>query len=121
LDIARGLFVDAQGRAATPCSGSGPQDTDEATGGNSSQQSQSSDESRFPDGSFFDWSKAGTMTLDELPDSDLWYRPEYQLTQEWLENTIKYLRDIDEEKRVAAELEVADNNRVQVGTDMETG
>jgi hypothetical protein len=46
------------------------------------------------------------LTLDELPDSDLWYRPEYQLTQEWLEQTIKYLKDIDEEKRVTTEREV---------------
>jgi hypothetical protein len=49
---------------------------------------------------------ASALTLDELPDSDLWYRPEYQLTQEWLEQTIKYLKEIDEEKRVAAETEV---------------
>jgi hypothetical protein len=49
---------------------------------------------------------ANALTLDELPDSDLWYRPEYQLTQEWLEQTIKYLKDIDEEKRVTTETEV---------------
>ncbi len=62
---------------------------------------------------------ASTMALDELPDSDLWYRPEYQLTQEWLEHTIKYLKEVDEEKRVAAEREV--DKRDEVVSDMETG
>jgi hypothetical protein len=67
----------------------------------------------------FDWPLASTMALDELPDSDLWYRPEYQLTQEWLEQTIKYLKEVDEEKRVAAEREV--DKRAEIGADMETG
>jgi len=69
--------------------------------------------------SSFDWPMASTMALDELPDSDLWYRPEYQLTQEWLEHTIKYLKEVDEEKRVAAEREV--DKRDEVVSDMETG
>jgi hypothetical protein len=66
----------------------------------------------------FDWSLASTMALDELPDSDNWYRPEYQLTQEWLEQTIKYLKEIEDENRVAAEREV--DKRAEISADMET-
>jgi hypothetical protein len=64
----------------------------------------------------FDWTLAGTMALDELPDSDLWYR-DYQFTQEWLDETIKCLND--EEKRVAGEREV--DKRAEICADMETG
>lgn len=49
---------------------------------------------------------ASELTLDELPDSDLYYRPEYQLTEEWLEQTLRSLTEIDEEKQVSAEREV---------------
>jgi hypothetical protein len=61
---------------------------------------------------------ASGFALDELPDSDLWYRPEYQLTQEWLEQTLKYLKDIDDEKQVAAEREV--DMRTEENGDIET-
>ena len=108
--------MDAQGRAATPCSGlnADPNTDMEMTMLGDSAQSQSS---KVLEG--FDWLKASTMALDELPDSDLWYRPEYQLTQEWLDQAIKYLKEADEEKRVAAEREV--DKRAEIGADMETG
>ena len=116
VDLARSLIVDAQGRAATPCSGlnADPNTDLETIMLGDSAQSQSSN---VPDN--FNWLMAGTMALDELPDSDLWYRPEYQLTQEWLEQTIKYLKEIDEEKRIEAEREV--DKRAEIGADMETG
>jgi hypothetical protein len=108
--------VDAQGRAPTPCCGLNidPNTDLEMMMLGESAQSQSSEV--FDS---FDWPLASTMALDELPDSDLWYRPDYQLTQEWLEQTIKYLKEIDEEKRVAAEREV--DKRADIGADMETG
>jgi hypothetical protein len=96
MDLAQRLIVDAQGRAATPCGLDADPNTDlEIIMLGDSVQSQSS--------KVFDWPLASTMALDELPDSDLWYRPGYQLTQEWLDHTIKCL---NEEKRVAAEREV---------------
>lgn len=55
----------------------------------------------------FDWSQAGTMTLDQLPDSDLWYRADYQLTQEWLDDTLKFM-DEEKQNRVAGERESAE-------------
>jgi hypothetical protein len=113
LDLARSLIVDAQGRAATPCSGLNADpnvDLEMAILGDSAW----SQSSNVFDG--FDWRLASTMALDELPDSDLCYRPEYQLTQEWLDHTIKCLNEIDEEKRVAAERKVA-----EIGADVETG
>jgi hypothetical protein len=116
MDLARSFIVDAQGRAATPCSGFNADPNAELETlmlGDSAQ-------SQFPEVlDSFDWPLASTMALDELPDSDLWYRPDYQLTQEWLEQTIKYLKEIDEEKRVAAEREV--DERVEVGAEIETG
>jgi len=65
---------------------------------------------------FIDWTRASTMALDELPDSNLGYRSEYQLTQEWLENTLKCM---NEEKQVAGEREADDS--AEIGVDMETG
>lgn len=108
--------MDAQGRAATPCSGfnTNPNADLEMSMLGDSAQSQFSEVLDS-----FDWPMASTMALDELPDSDLWNRPEYQLTQEWLEQTIKYLKEIDEEKRVAAEREV--DERAEIGADIETG
>jgi hypothetical protein len=49
-----------------------------------------------------------SLTLDELPDSETWSLPEYQLTQEWFEQTIRDLKALEEEKRVGEE----------IGTDM---
>ncbi len=119
MDIARGLIVGAQGRAATPCSNlnADPYADPEMEMLGDSAQAQISN--AF-DG--FEWPLApftlpSTMTLDELPDSDLQYRPEYQLTQEWLEQTIKYLKDVDEERRVTAERE--GNMRAEIGADIE--
>ena len=116
MDLARCLIVDSQGWAPTPCSGlhADPNRDLETTMLGDSAQSQSSNVLDS-----FDWPMAGKMALDELPDSDLWYRPEYQLTQEWLEQTIKYLKEIGEEKRVAAEREV--DKRAEIGADRETG
>lgn len=108
MDLARSLIVDAQGRAATPCSGFNA----ETMLGDFAQ----SQYSNVLDS--FDWPLAGTMALDELPDSDLRYCPEYQLTQEWLDHTIKSLKET-EEIRVAAEREA--DNRAEIGADMETG
>lgn len=104
--------MDSQGRAPTPCSGL---DADPNTDlemmmlGDSAQL-------QLPDG--FDWPRAAEMALDQLPDSDLRHRPEYQLTQEWLEKITKCL-EIDEEKWVAAEREVVES--AEIGADMETG
>jgi hypothetical protein len=64
---------------------------------------------------FFDWSRASTMALDELPDSDLRDQPEYQITQEWLDETLKCL---NEEKRVAGEREVDNSAEIGVGMEM---
>jgi hypothetical protein len=69
----------------------------------------------------FDWLPlehlmlSGMMTLDELPDSKNWSSPEYQLTQEWYEQTIRCLREAEGEAKidVHAEMEVA------VGVEME--
>jgi len=46
------------------------------------------------------WTLEGSLTLDELPDSETWSLPEYQLTQEWLEQTIRNLKDLEEEIEV---------------------
>jgi len=107
--------VNAQGRAPTPCCSpiADPNiDLDMTMLGDTAQ----SQFSKVSDS--FDWPQASTMALDELPDSDLWYRPEYQLTQEWLEHTLSYLKDIDEEKPVSAERDV--DKRAEIGADTET-
>jgi len=70
-----------------------------------------------------DWwtlqSSDGPLTLDELPDSELCYLPEYQLTQEWFERIISELAEADEEKRVEGELEV-DMGAEMTDLDVET-
>jgi hypothetical protein len=112
MDFARSLIVDSQGRAPTPCSGLNADP-------NTDLEMMMSEDSapQLLDG--FDWPRAGEVALDQLPDSDLWYRPDYELTQEWFEKTIKYLKETDEEKRVAAEREV--DKSAEIGADMETG
>lgn len=62
------------------------------------------------------WTLAGTLTLDELPDSETWTLPEYQLTQEWLEETIRELKEL-EEKQV--EEERGRGVEVDAGDDMD--
>jgi hypothetical protein len=47
-----------------------------------------------------------TMTLDELPDSPNCTLPEYQLTQEWYEQTIQSLKEEEEEANVSVEAEM---------------
>jgi hypothetical protein len=109
MDFALSRFLDTQSRAATPCSGldaNSNTDLDMAMI-RDSVQSQSSK---------FDWQQAGTMALDELPDSNLQYLPGYQLTQEWVNDTIKGL---NEEELVAAVREV--DMILEIGNDMETG
>jgi len=59
------------------------------------------------------WTLEESLTLDELPDSETWSLPEYQLTQEWFEQTIRSLNDLEEEKRVEEEIEV------DIGADMD--
>lgn len=49
---------------------------------------------------------AGTITLDELPDSPNWTLPEYQLTQEWYEQTIQCLKEEEGEANVSVEAEM---------------
>ena len=107
MDLAQRLVVDAQGRAATPCSGL------EADPNTDMEMAMLGDSTHSQSSKVFDWLLASTMALDELPDSDLWYRPGYQLTQEWLDHTVKCL---NEENWVTAEREV-----VKIGADMETG
>lgn len=104
--------MDSQDRAPTPCSGlnADPNIDLEILMLGECAPSQSSEVLDS-----FDWRQASTMALDELPDSDLMARPEYHLTQEWLEQTIKYLKDAEEEKRVAAEREV--DERAEIGAD----
>ena len=107
MEIARSLVEDAQSRAATPCL--------------------SLDVSPYTDSEMklnaFQWPSepytiASGLALDELPDSDLCYRPEYQLTEEWLERTLKSLAEIDEEKKVSAEREV--DMRAKENAEIET-
>jgi len=98
MEIARSLAVDAQSRAATPCLSLNDLET-------------------------FEWPSepftiASGLTLDELPDSDLYYRSEYQLTEEWLERTLRSLAEIDEEKQVSAEREV--DMRAKENAEIET-
>jgi len=114
MDLARSHFVNAQGRAATPCSSldADPNTDLEMMMLGDFVQSQSSNVLDS-----FDWGKASTMALEELPDSDLCYQPGYQLTQEWLEQTVKHLKELDEEKLLAAEREV--DKRAEIGADMD--
>jgi hypothetical protein len=116
IDLARSVIVGAQGRATTPCSGlnADPNIGLDMMMLGESALSQSSD---VFDG--FDWSLASTMALDELPDSDNWYRPEYHLTEEWLEQTLKYSNEIDEEEWIATGREA--DKRAEIGVDIETG
>lgn len=114
IDLARSLIVDAQGRAATPCSGIDPDlNTDREMGilGDLTQPQP------LNVSDIFDWGKAGTMALDELPESGLWYRSDYKLTQEWLDKTLEQLKETDEEKRVATEREA--DKRAEIGADMD--
>jgi hypothetical protein len=62
------------------------------------------------------WTLAGTMTLDELPDSELWSLPEYQLTQEWFEQIIQNSNEL-EERRV--EEERIEKEEVDGGAEMD--
>lgn len=107
MDLLQRLMAEAQGRAATPCSGldADPNTNPEMAVVGDSAQSQSS--------KVFDWLQASTMALDELPDSDQWYQPGYQLDQEWL----KYMNE--EKKRVAAERGF--DKSFEICADMETG
>jgi len=63
------------------------------------------------------WTLAGTLTLDELPDSETWTLPEYQLTQEWFEETIRELKELEEKRRVEEEGERV--MEVDAGVDMD--
>src|SRR5882757_7662917 len=105
MEIARCLDVEGQSRAATPCAspniGSLADLEMEMLGDSAPTQPRKALE--WPPAPY---TLASALTLDEMPDSDLWYHPDYQVTEEWLEKTIKYLKEIDEEKRVAAETEV---------------
>jgi hypothetical protein len=92
MNLVDRLIVDAQGRAATPCSGlhADPNTDLEMTMLGDSVQPQSLE--------VFDWLQASTMALDELPDSDLWSRPGYRLTEEWLDNTMKCWKEDNGDK-----------------------
>lgn len=59
------------------------------------------------------WMSEESLTLDELPDSETWSLPEYQLTQEWFEQTIRDLKALEEEKRVGEEI------KADMGADMD--
>jgi hypothetical protein len=65
---------------------------------------------------------SGALTLDELPDSDNRFLPEYQLTQEWFEQTIKYLKEKEaaEARRDVAEIESEIGAEMDVDVDVET-
>lgn len=99
MELVRRLIVDAQGRAATPCSSlHADSSTDlEVTMLGDSVQSQPS--------KVFDWLLASTMALDELPDSDLWYQPGYQLTQEWLDQYLNEDKQVDKSTEICADME----------------
>jgi hypothetical protein len=65
---------------------------------------------------------SGALTLDELPDSDNRFLPEYQLTQEWFEQTIEYLKEKEAAKarRHEAEIESEIGAEMDVDVDVET-
>ncbi|KAI0253663.1 hypothetical protein BJV78DRAFT_1191176 [Lactifluus subvellereus] len=66
------------------------------------------------------WTLAGTMTLDELPDSATWSLPEYQLTQEWYEQIVRCLREAEGETKASeAEMEAEMEADSEVGTNVE--
>jgi len=68
------------------------------------------------------WMPSGGLTLDELPDSDARFLPEYQLTQEWFEQTIQYLKEKEaaEAMRDVAEIQAEIWAQMDVGMDVET-
>lgn len=93
MDFVQRLIVDAQGQAATPCSGLHP-----LPDPNTELETTTLEDFRQPQSSVgFDWERASTMTLDQLPDSNLWYSPEYKLTEEWL---ARYLNEVEPERQV---------------------
>jgi hypothetical protein len=66
------------------------------------------------------WTLAGTLTLDELPDSETWTLPEYQLTQEWFEQTVRELKELEEKRVKEGEGEMEVDVGVNMDVDAET-
>ena len=95
MDLTWSLILDAQGQAATPCSGMGIDLNTDIEMGVLGDLMQLQFSNVF---NIFNWWKASTMMLDELPESDIWYWPDYQLTEEWLERTVEKLTEINKEK-----------------------
>jgi hypothetical protein len=116
VNVARRLTANRQNLAASPCPSPGLTSTNaipkkvETIGEPALVQAQAP-----PRPAALDWPPPQwtLLTLDELPDSETWSLPEYQLTQEWFEQTIRSLNDLEEEKRVEEEI------KVDIGADMD--
>ena len=66
------------------------------------------------------WALAGGLTLDELPDSETWTLPEYQLTQEWFEQTIRELKELEEKRGEGEVREIEVDAGADMDVDVET-
>lgn len=112
VNVARRLTGTRQDLAANPCPSPGLTSTTESPkkvetiGEPSLVQAQAPSWLAPLDWPPLQWTLDESLTLDELPDSEKWSLPEYQLTQEWFEQTIRSLNDLEEEKRVEEEIEV---------------
>ena len=123
MNVARRLTENRQSLAASPCPSPG------LTGANATPKKMEKIEKLAPvqaqapsrpaalDWPPPQWMSEESLTLDELPDSETWSLPEYQLTQEWFEQTIRDLKALEEEKRVGEEIEA--NMGANMDVDME--
>jgi hypothetical protein len=66
------------------------------------------------------WTLAGTLTLDELPDSEIWALPEYQLTQEWFEQMILNSNELEERRVEEEQTKIEIDAGAKMDIDVET-
>jgi len=126
MNVARRLTENRQSLAASPCPGPGLTSTNASPKKTAKIGELAPVQAQAPSRPVAldwppQWALEESLTLDELPDSETWSLPEYQLTQEWFEQTIRNLKDLEEEKQVEEEIEVdmgADMD-VDMGADMD--
>ena len=119
VKVARRLTENRQNLAASPCPSPGLTSANaspkrmETIGEPALVQAQAPPRPAALDWPPPQWTLEESLTLDELPDSETWSLPEYQLTQEWFEQTIRSLNDLEEERRVEEQIEI------DIGADMD--
>ena len=127
MDVTRRLTENRSRHAASPCPSPSITSTStglkemEAIGYPAPTKAQAPAQRAALDWPPPEWITGGVLTLDELPDSEICTLPEYQLTQEWLEETIRNMTELEEEKQVEEDIEVDVGANMDVDVEMELG